>query len=170
MTCEIGMDETPSASASAAEYTESESSPISDKRGDEQSSKPLNVYFKLLAIFLKILLNAPAFQMSPGAVKLRSWLNKSLRIQMSDGRVLIGVFLCTDRDANVILGSCSEYLPEETNVADAASSPKEEPRMLGLVMVPGKHIVSVSVDKDENYRGNMSSPLTHHDLNTEEIM
>lgn len=27
---------------------------------------------------------------------------------MTDGRVLIGVFLCTDRDANVILGEkCS---------------------------------------------------------------
>lgn len=24
---------------------------------------------------------------------------------MTDGRVLIGVFLCTDRDANVILGN-----------------------------------------------------------------
>jgi len=32
---------------------------------------------------------------------------------MTDGRVLIGVFLCTDRDGNVILGSCSEYLKPE---------------------------------------------------------
>lgn len=105
--------------------------------------------------------------MSAGAVKLRSWLNKSLRIEMSDGRILIGVFLCTDRDANVILGSCSEYLPEET---DAASSSKEEPRMLGLVMVPGKHIVSVSVDKNENdSKNSMSSPLTA-EVDTEEIM
>lgn len=107
--------------------------------------------------------------MSPGAVKLRSWLNKSLRIQMSDGRILIGVFLCTDRDANVILGSCSEYLPEETDDGDAACSSKEEPRMLGLVMVPGKHIVSVSVDKNENYSRQISSPLTP-DINSEEVM
>lgn len=87
--------------------------------------------------------------MKPGAVKLRSWLNKSLRIKMSDGRVLIGVFLCTDRDANVILGSCSEYLPESE---EGALKANEEPRMLGLVMVPGKHIVSVAVDKNEYQR------------------
>lgn len=40
----------------------------------------------------------------------------NFRIEMTDGRVLIGVFLCTDRDANVILGNiishtimCSRY-------------------------------------------------------------
>ncbi|KAL1509343.1 hypothetical protein ABEB36_004098 [Hypothenemus hampei] len=77
---------------------------------------------------------------SPGAQKLRSWLNKSFKIKMTDGRVLIGVFLCTDRDANIILGSCSEYLPADSTVSN------EEPRMLGLVMIPGKHIVSISID------------------------
>ena len=34
---------------------------------------------------------------------LRSMLNKLMRIRLSDGRILIGVFLCTDRDSNVIL-------------------------------------------------------------------
>ncbi|EEB14114.1 conserved hypothetical protein [Pediculus humanus corporis] len=57
-----------------------------------------------------------------------------------NGRVLIGIFLCTDRDANVILGSCSEYLREEDCFT-------EEPRGLGLVMVPGRHIVSIHQDK-----------------------
>lgn len=39
-----------------------------------------------------------------GKGKLRKWLNMNFRIEMTDGRILIGVFLCTDRDANVILG------------------------------------------------------------------
>ncbi|XP_063230160.1 N-alpha-acetyltransferase 38-A, NatC auxiliary subunit isoform X2 [Bacillus rossius redtenbacheri] len=77
---------------------------------------------------------------SPAKQKLRSWLNKNLKIEMTDGRVLIGVFLCTDRDGNVILGSCCEYL--KLDGAGAA----EEPRVLGLVMVPGRHIVSVFLD------------------------
>ncbi|XP_044749024.1 N-alpha-acetyltransferase 38, NatC auxiliary subunit [Coccinella septempunctata] len=80
-----------------------------------------------------------------GVQKLRQLLNKTLRIEMSDGRVLIGIFLCTDADANVILGSCSEYLPQEFRLNKA----KEEPRMLGLVMVPGKHIVTVSKDTND---------------------
>lgn len=93
--------------------------------------------------------------MSKGAVKLRSWLNKSFRVEMTDGRVLIGVFLCTDRDANVILGSCSEYLPSDLK----SKSINEEPRMLGLVMIPGKHIVSVSVDTTELLAPNYDSDV-----------
>ncbi|RZC41769.1 N-alpha-acetyltransferase 38, NatC auxiliary subunit [Asbolus verrucosus] len=102
--------------------------------------------------------------MSFGAVKLRSWLNKSLRIQMFDGRVLVGVFLCTDRDANVILGSCTEYLPAE-NTGDGTA---EEPRMLGLVMVPGKHIQSVSIDQNQYNSSDLCTPLTK-DVSPEEV-
>ncbi|XP_018094996.1 N-alpha-acetyltransferase 38-B, NatC auxiliary subunit isoform X1 [Xenopus laevis] len=42
--------------------------------------------------------------------KLESLLNRNMRIQMTDGRSLIGCFLCTDRDCNVILGSAQEFL------------------------------------------------------------
>lgn len=33
-----------------------------------------------------------------------------MRVQMTDGRVLVGVFLCTDRDRNLILGNASEFI------------------------------------------------------------
>lgn len=65
-------------------------------------------------------------QITPGRAKLQLWLYRSLRIVMTDGRILIGIFLCTDSDANVILGVCSEFTK---NGGDE--------RMLGLVMVPG---------------------------------
>lgn len=74
-----------------------------------------------------------------GKTQLSKWLNTNFRIEMTDGRVLIGVFLCTDRDANVILGACSEYLK-------GSEMESEEPRVLGLVMVPGRHIVSIQID------------------------
>ncbi|XP_076173356.1 LSMD1 domain-containing protein Sbat [Ptiloglossa arizonensis] len=73
---------------------------------------------------------------SPARQKLRGWLNRNLRIKMTDGRVLMGVFLCTDRDANVILRSCSEYLSEDYT----------EARSLGLAMIPGRHIVTIHLD------------------------
>ncbi|XP_046639868.1 N-alpha-acetyltransferase 38, NatC auxiliary subunit-like [Daphnia pulicaria] len=76
---------------------------------------------------------------SPGRLKLESWLNAVMKIEIEDGRTLIGQFLCTDRDCNIILGSCYEYPPPDDNAA-------EEPRVLGLAMVPGKYIVSISVD------------------------
>ena len=48
---------------------------------------------------------------SPGRLKLESWLNACMKIEIEDGRTLIGQFLCTDRDSNIILGSCYEYPP-----------------------------------------------------------
>ena len=93
---------------------------------------------------------------------LSSMLNKLMRIKLSDGRILIGVFLCTDRDSNVILGSCSEYvIDQENNEKQKDGRDKNineidieidptlsiEPRILGLAMVPGKHIVSIHLDE-----------------------
>ncbi|XP_053213623.1 N-alpha-acetyltransferase 38, NatC auxiliary subunit-like [Panonychus citri] len=72
--------------------------------------------------------------------KLRNWLNRTMKIEMSDKRVLIGIFLCTDNHRNVILGSCLEYLRYKE------CGEKGEPRSLGLAMVPGHHIVSIHVD------------------------
>lgn len=110
--------------------------------------------------------------MSAGGTKLRSWLNKCLRIEMSDGRVLVGIFLCTDRDANVILGSCTEYLPDENKEASASSYVNDEPRMLGLVMVPGKHIVTISIDENEcpvSHDYPLSEPLKK-EVSAEDVM
>ncbi|XP_050308093.1 N-alpha-acetyltransferase 38, NatC auxiliary subunit isoform X2 [Anthonomus grandis grandis] len=102
---------------------------------------------------------APPKPNSAGALKLRSWLNKTLKIKMTDGRTLMGVFLCTDRDANVILGSCSEFLPPDPNVSN------EDVRMLGLVMIPGKHIVSVHIDVNEYPTGGHNTPNTNSQEN-----
>uniref|UniRef100_V9LD89 LSM domain-containing protein 1 n=1 Tax=Callorhinchus milii TaxID=7868 RepID=V9LD89_CALMI len=73
---------------------------------------------------------------------LEGLLNKSMRIRMTDGRTLIGLFLCTDRDCNVILGSAQEYLKPTDSLAQG------EPRVLGLAMIPGHHIVSIDVEMD----------------------
>ena len=96
-----------------------------------------------------------------GKEYLREMLNKLMKIKLSDGRILIGVFLCTDRDSNVILGSCSEYVvdqgnEDESRPVDATNKVEDsefdptlniEPRILGLAMVPGKHIVSIHLDE-----------------------
>ena len=95
-----------------------------------------------------------------GEEYLRGMLNKLMKIKLSDGRILIGVFLCTDRDSNVILGSCSEYVVDQGNEQDTHPDATNEtvgsefdptlniePRILGLAMVPGKHIVSIHLDE-----------------------
>ena len=80
-----------------------------------------------------------------------------MKILLSDGRLLIGTFLCTDKDRNVILGACTESLAaeEEDGQEEEVTEKKKpnpriagEPRNLGLAMVPGKHIVSIQIDDD----------------------
>uniref|UniRef100_A0A182LZ24 Sm domain-containing protein n=1 Tax=Anopheles culicifacies TaxID=139723 RepID=A0A182LZ24_9DIPT len=63
---------------------------------------------------------------------LKMWLNRLFRIKMTDGRILNGYFVCTDAEANVVLQSTSEYTELEG-----------EERILGLVMIPGRYIVSI---------------------------
>ena len=58
----------------------------------------------------------------------------------------MGIFLCTDKDANVIMGSCTESMGSE----EEEDKDNADPRVLGLAMVPGKHIVSIHVDQDSN--------------------
>ena len=41
---------------------------------------------------------------------LRQWLNRSMKIKITDGRYVIGTFLCTDKHSNIILGSCQEFI------------------------------------------------------------
>lgn len=41
---------------------------------------------------------------------LEKWLNKNFRIKLSDNRIIVGVFLCTDCHQNIILGSSLEFL------------------------------------------------------------
>ena len=43
--------------------------------------------------------------------KLSSYLGNQMKVVISDGRVLIGEFMCTDKDRNLILGNCDEYIP-----------------------------------------------------------
>ncbi|XP_019898905.1 N-alpha-acetyltransferase 38, NatC auxiliary subunit isoform X2 [Esox lucius] len=79
---------------------------------------------------------------SRGRQKLESLLNKNMRIRMTDGRTLVGLFLCTDRDCNVILGSAQEFLKSSDSFSQG------EPRVLGLAMIPGHHVVSIEVESD----------------------
>lgn len=53
---------------------------------------------------------------------LKSWLGKTLKIVITDGRIIVGTFVCTDREGNIILECAwdytktieSEYLKEQT--------------------------------------------------------
>lgn len=80
---------------------------------------------------------------------------------MSDGRMIIGTFLCTDKDANVILAMCSEYMKDGGGAGES--------RNLGLIMIPGRHIVSIEADMGSNppQSSFMSSPRFDRDCESD---
>ncbi|KAI9015868.1 hypothetical protein CLU79DRAFT_765030 [Phycomyces nitens] len=41
--------------------------------------------------------------------RLRTYLNFKTRIQTTDGRTFIGVFVCVDKDKNIILAHTEEF-------------------------------------------------------------
>uniref|UniRef100_A0A8C9AZS6 N-alpha-acetyltransferase 38, NatC auxiliary subunit n=1 Tax=Phocoena sinus TaxID=42100 RepID=A0A8C9AZS6_PHOSS len=71
--------------------------------------------------------------------QLEALLNKTMRIHMTE-EALVGCFLCTNRDCSVILGSAQEFLKPSNSFS------AEEPRVLGLAVVPGHHIHIVSIE------------------------
>ncbi|KAJ3409358.1 hypothetical protein CcCBS67573_g08570 [Chytriomyces confervae] len=78
---------------------------------------------------------------SPEIAEVSSYLGSTVRLEASDGRVFVGAFMCMDKEKNVILSGAEEF-----NSADTDGL--EERRYVGLVMLPGAHLVSFSV---ENY-------------------
>ncbi|ELQ41575.1 hypothetical protein OOU_Y34scaffold00267g12 [Pyricularia oryzae Y34] len=97
---------------------------------------------------------------------LSSLLNKYLRVTTTDTRMFYGVFKCTDPDRNLILAHAHEYrhpTPEQVaahakKVAaakDAGEADADDDKMtlgmtsryLGLIVVPGEHIVKIEVEE-----------------------
>ncbi|KAL0097610.1 hypothetical protein J3Q64DRAFT_1714310 [Phycomyces blakesleeanus] len=106
--------------------------------------------------------------------RLRTYLNFKTRIQISDGRTFIGVFMCVDKDKNIILAHAEEFRGGDCNIIldsiqyhiysfkcglffglyfsffkyiyIAYYYLLDEKRLVGLVMIPGKHLVKVEAE------------------------
>jgi len=90
---------------------------------------------------------------------LNSFLNRTLHIHITDGRMFVGQLKCTDRERNLILNMTHEYRrPSPTDVRIAAEKHEREgrggnvrvdmrKRFVGLVVVPGHHITKMEVEE-----------------------
>jgi hypothetical protein len=93
---------------------------------------------------------------------LRAHLERFMRVTLSDGRVVVGRFYCLDRERNVVLTDAYAQpppLPAAAQAAALAAAPAltaaeaaaaEEAslasRFLGVVMVPGRHLVKAELE------------------------
>eukprot|EP01130_Rhizamoeba_saxonica_P006533 TRINITY_DN259_c0_g1_i4.p1 TRINITY_DN259_c0_g1~~TRINITY_DN259_c0_g1_i4.p1 ORF type:complete len:154 (-),score=38.71 TRINITY_DN259_c0_g1_i4:86-547(-) len=78
--------------------------------------------------------------MATGKGKMQQWLNYRMRVTIQDGRELIGQFMAFDRHMNIVLGDAEEYRP----IGRKKEGLKKRP--LGLVLLRGENIVSLSVE------------------------
>ncbi|KAG6009754.1 hypothetical protein E4U21_001503 [Claviceps maximensis] len=83
---------------------------------------------------------------------LSSLLNKNLRIFTTDGRLFRGSLKCTDPDKNIVLANTYEYrrprdTQEQPPVAEHPDMEEMSSRYLGMVVVPGQHIVRMELEE-----------------------
>ena len=71
--------------------------------------------------------------------RVKGMMGRQLRVHLTDGRVVMGLFDCVDKQGNVILDRALEW----KSLAEL-----ETERSVGYVLVPGKHIVKAEIEDE----------------------
>jgi len=74
---------------------------------------------------------------------MMQFVNWRMRVTISDTRTLVGTLMAFDKHLNIVLGDCEEY---RTSKGKKSTGEKEEKRALGLVLLRGETVVSLSAE------------------------
>jgi len=78
-----------------------------------------------------------------------SLINWRLKVTLNDGRALVGQMLAYDKHMNLVLAECEEFrrVRPKKKTGETESRPEQEmKRALGLVILRGEIVVSISVE------------------------
>ena len=90
---------------------------------------------------------------------LSTFLNRTLHLHTTDGRMFAGQMKCTDPERNIILSMTHEYRRPSTQDIQLAAQRHEKAgksgnvkvdmkkRFVGLVVVPGRYITRIEVEE-----------------------
>ena len=100
-----------------------------------------------------------------------SLINWRLKVTLNDGRALTGQMLAFDKHMNLVLADCEEFRrvrPKRKQGEAEAGPPQDMKRTLGLVILRGETVVSLSVegpppvvDEDKKNAVRSCSDLNH---------
>lgn len=68
-----------------------------------------------------------------------------MKVQISETRTLVGTFMAYDKHMNLVLGDCEEYRRIRGKKSNDERE-REEKRLLGLVLLRGENVISLSAD------------------------
>ncbi|MCQ2816249.1 MAG: small nuclear ribonucleoprotein-associated protein [archaeon] len=71
------------------------------------------------------------------------WINYRIRVTIQDSRVIVGTFLAFDKHMNLVLSDTDEY---STVRKKGSKEYKEIKRTLGLILLRGDNIISISAE------------------------
>ena len=74
---------------------------------------------------------------------MANWLNYKIRVTIQENRDIVGQFLAFDRHMNLIIGDAEEY---RRSMKAKNKNEKPKKRDLGLVLLRGENIVSISIE------------------------
>ncbi|KAJ3964213.1 hypothetical protein EV361DRAFT_942663 [Lentinula raphanica] len=81
--------------------------------------------------------------------KMLGLINWRLKVTINDGRALTGQMLAFDKHMNLVLAECEEFRrvrPKKKAGDESAPAEQELKRTLGLVILRGETVVSLSVE------------------------
>lgn len=75
-----------------------------------------------------------------------NYVNYRMKVTLQDSRVLVGYFMAFDKHMNMVLGDTEEFRTLKTKVKTNVSEERIEKRHLGLVLLRGENVVSLTVE------------------------